>query len=654
MTILQLQARPKMKNPSPATEILQRAAVTTSPLETIPAVVDEVLLSPGQPMDTDTRDYMEPRFGQDFSDVRVHTDARAAQSARAVNALAYTVGRDVVFASGNYAPATTAGRKLLAHELTHVVQQSNGQPNLSISPVKRAAVPVSSQDASLIPHNTHPPVTAISNTEMKLARQPGDDEIPAYEITDEDMLELETTMRDLMGLLDDSTRATVLRNKTLAIGLAADTEGNTFLVYTVSGNWINQKLKQVTEQLGLERWDAVPRTTGRGAVGAPEDAEQLMIEGQDMADAVVKGMAVSRPVCEDCALAIEFHEYGPIRVVEVHFPMPQAPVAAAPAAEEGTAGPEQQPPSAETPQTSGGTQAEPQTPAPVEYQIQAGYRVLNTESIPGGRVVTDVEVVLGDGLNSVNEAAQANGAVQLSSRIVLRITTEPNGAFVGAESTTGESGALAEALAQQALTALTKAGSGAESGVAGAVASVSPWVRGLSWAGILIFFGVTAYQYKHARPEDKPRVLADAGGGLVGGMVAGYAVCNLVLGIETVGWSLLICGGLVGIPGGMAGSAIADVAYDEATIDDDEIRAWVSDHDPDAIGMLPVAEKIRMIFSLMKGWISEVDVQAMEKICMSVKSRTELQLIEAAVEPQIGSMSDIGQRTRLRSVLTRL
>ena len=66
---------------------------------------------------------MEPRFGSDFSAVRVHTDARSNESARAVNAMAYTVGRDVVFRAGQYAPETDTGRRLLAHELTHVIQQ---------------------------------------------------------------------------------------------------------------------------------------------------------------------------------------------------------------------------------------------------------------------------------------------------------------------------------------------------------------------------------------------------------------------------------------------------------------------------------------------------------------------------------------------------
>jgi hypothetical protein len=87
--------------------------------------VHEVLRSPGQPLDANTRAFMEPRFGHDFSRVRVHSDASAAESARAVNALAYTVGQDIVFEAGRYAPGASEGRRLLAHELTHVVQQGN-------------------------------------------------------------------------------------------------------------------------------------------------------------------------------------------------------------------------------------------------------------------------------------------------------------------------------------------------------------------------------------------------------------------------------------------------------------------------------------------------------------------------------------------------
>ena len=103
---------------------LQRAAINAAPTSAVPPIVHDVLNSPGQPLDRETRAFMEPRFGHDFSGVRVHTDAKAAQSARAVNALAYTAGRDVVFGPGQYMPETMGGKRLLAHELTHVVQQS--------------------------------------------------------------------------------------------------------------------------------------------------------------------------------------------------------------------------------------------------------------------------------------------------------------------------------------------------------------------------------------------------------------------------------------------------------------------------------------------------------------------------------------------------
>lgn len=89
-----------------------------------PPIVREVLRSPGQPLDIVTRRSMEPRFGYDFSSVRVHHGERAAESARSVGALAYTTGSDIVFDSGRYAPGTAAGRQILAHELTHIVQNA--------------------------------------------------------------------------------------------------------------------------------------------------------------------------------------------------------------------------------------------------------------------------------------------------------------------------------------------------------------------------------------------------------------------------------------------------------------------------------------------------------------------------------------------------
>lgn len=111
--------------------ILQRVSTNQAESITAPSIVKDVLNSPGQPLDPTTRRFMEPRFGQDFSKVRVHVDSRASQSARSVNARAYTLGPDIVFAAGEYNPGTHAGMKLLAHELTHVAQQGNGPVALS-------------------------------------------------------------------------------------------------------------------------------------------------------------------------------------------------------------------------------------------------------------------------------------------------------------------------------------------------------------------------------------------------------------------------------------------------------------------------------------------------------------------------------------------
>ena len=108
---------------------LQRQATSGGLEGTLaPPVVDAVLSSPGRPLAPATQSFMGDRFGADFSEVRIHTDAKAAESAAAVRARAYTVGRDVVFGAGQYDPAGAGGRQLLAHELAHTLQQSSKPP----------------------------------------------------------------------------------------------------------------------------------------------------------------------------------------------------------------------------------------------------------------------------------------------------------------------------------------------------------------------------------------------------------------------------------------------------------------------------------------------------------------------------------------------
>jgi Domain of unknown function (DUF4157) len=112
-------ARPDSHN------FLQRKAVGIDPLLNVPPIVNEVLRSPGQLLEAGTRSHLESHLGHDFSRVRIHTGEKASESADALQALAYTVGRDIVFAGGQYAPSTPQGRRLLTHELVHVMQQGS-------------------------------------------------------------------------------------------------------------------------------------------------------------------------------------------------------------------------------------------------------------------------------------------------------------------------------------------------------------------------------------------------------------------------------------------------------------------------------------------------------------------------------------------------
>jgi hypothetical protein len=132
----QVMAAPVHIPVSNALPRIQRyAAPSAAGADVAPASVARTLASPGTLLDPLLRQDMEHRFGYDFSQVRVHSGSDAEQSARDVNANAYTVGRDIVFGAGRFAPGTHEGRRLIAHELTHVVQQTNE----SIATEKRVA-----------------------------------------------------------------------------------------------------------------------------------------------------------------------------------------------------------------------------------------------------------------------------------------------------------------------------------------------------------------------------------------------------------------------------------------------------------------------------------------------------------------------------------
>jgi hypothetical protein len=108
------------------TQLLQSVQHHSSPgapMSEASSIVHEVLRSPGQPLATGTRAFMESAFGQGFSHVRIHSDTQAAALSAGLNARAFTIGRDIAFGVGEYQPGTLIGDALIAHELTHVIQQ---------------------------------------------------------------------------------------------------------------------------------------------------------------------------------------------------------------------------------------------------------------------------------------------------------------------------------------------------------------------------------------------------------------------------------------------------------------------------------------------------------------------------------------------------
>lgn len=137
-------------------EQLQRKEIGSEAVETTPSMVHDSLTSSGAPLDSTTRTYMEQRFGHEFDNVRVHTGNQADAAARQINSLAFTLGNDVVFREGQYAPQSNEGRRLLAHELTHVVQQSAGSATAAIQREEATAATPGSMPLSVDPKKLEP------------------------------------------------------------------------------------------------------------------------------------------------------------------------------------------------------------------------------------------------------------------------------------------------------------------------------------------------------------------------------------------------------------------------------------------------------------------------------------------------------------------
>ncbi|MEO8576152.1 MAG: DUF4157 domain-containing protein [Gemmatimonadales bacterium] len=151
--------------------MLQRTAVRSSNPGGVPPIVHDVLREPGQSLDLATRSLMEQRFGRDFSSVRVHAGAKAARSADSIDAHAYTAGTDIAFGEGRFEPHTLSGRKLIAHELTHVVQQL-GAPSTGSLDIAPAASSLERQASAVAEDLTSARTTSGARASNLIQRAP--------------------------------------------------------------------------------------------------------------------------------------------------------------------------------------------------------------------------------------------------------------------------------------------------------------------------------------------------------------------------------------------------------------------------------------------------------------------------------------------------
>lgn len=579
-------------------EKLQKKSDSIDSLTESPSVEGSLASSKGSGsyIPTTTLKRMENSFGADFSNVRLHTDSRAIQMNNDLHAQAFTHGSDIYFNEGKFNVSSKEGSRLLAHELTHVVQQNSllrkrVQKSDAVGPSPKSLPTI---DPSTIPTSWTKANLPLSNgKDVFIYRGVAND--AAAKVASGVLAETDAAAGGVVSRLVDAAHDAVFNYY----------ERPPVLVGPKAGGVVRIRVPS-------SLWDELVKTNNISERSYPGFSRAL--NSSEIRINSVEAIRLINGLTKDIIPPDSYYDYRPGAVrPSTPKPTPEAPVVTVPR---------------ELP--------------PTEFKVQAEFRVLNNSKIPGSNhTVIEIEAVLGEGLDALNKTATNNNAAAIPKRMLIRIVLSPEGTLIASESATGEANPLVQFLAKRAIETAPK------------TTGVSPWVKGIGWAGLILFVGLTYYRYQKASDDQKPKVLAQAAGGFAGGMVGGYIVCNLVLGIETLGWSLLICGFLAGIPGAIAGEAIADVVYDEATIDDDEIREWASKSSLDQIRILPFLEKVKMIFSLMKGWVSEDDIIAIEKICLSINSRSEIDAIGEIVEPQLINLSSIGQRTRVRVALVR-
>ncbi|GLH76287.1 hypothetical protein SSBR45G_11950 [Bradyrhizobium sp. SSBR45G] len=584
-----------------------------------PPIVHDVLRAPGQPLDRSARAAMESRFGHSFAGVRIHTDVRAAASARAVGARAYTVGHNVVFGAGHYSPASSAGQRLLAHELTHVVQQRGAGTVLRRAPdygkmsIDQLRKLVSSGDKMAV--EVLQDRYAVMSDGQLAQYAKGTDELAIHEYARRVIKPADAAgqgrfsqngMQDVLAKDIKANRATsgITRVEPHAVAPDIEVQGGTVgAARTDIPGLESRSFVGQSKLAGGPGYNAQsnfpPHTSAETLPHTHGHAEQHIADQLEEALAKIpreqlKGrrvwMLIEQEVCATCGQGATNAETaaGVLKKLSLKYPeltfeiknLQSSSLTILKGSETAVAAAE-------------GAQALPGSPAgeqATSVQVETKVEVISSTRQANGTTVSEVRYSFGKNLEQVNGTAPAGAKVP--EQITIRITQNADGSIAAVESLSGQPQALAEALAQKTLAGAGGEAGGLEGAAEGAAAAANTGRRmallfkGLKIGGLAAFTIITGYQLYTATPKQRPRVLAGAAGGLAGGALGSYVVCNLLLDIETAGWGILICGLIVGGATGYASSKGSEAAYDAATETDlDRAYKQLSGKRPNEIGI---------------------------------------------------------------------
>lgn len=270
-TGLKAKSAPAPMNITGRRKVIDRSFLHGTEAFTVSSIVHEVLRSPGQPLDPTIRALMAPRFGHDLSKVRIHNNAKAGESTHSIKALAYTLGRHIVFGAGQYRPDSSDGRRLIAHELVHTLQQSQdsaGALQSSVSGITDACEQEADRIASDLFRNKTVSISQHHPMEIQRKVMPG-----RFDLT----YSADPMMARIIGsvTIDGfvTGKADVSQENEQKLKETAETIVKLFKTYPGStvriiGHTDAVDTEEYNEQLGLKRAEAVKSTLTRMGVSA--------------------------------------------------------------------------------------------------------------------------------------------------------------------------------------------------------------------------------------------------------------------------------------------------------------------------------------------------------------------------------------------------